>query len=90
METTDAQDAFYTHHRDHTAVESEQTIFYGEVPDPRLFAMPEPPVEIGIEIDVIWTVIDGELRIVLNDCPPGAQLPDPDAPIFRLAEVSDG
>ena len=65
---------------EYTTAEIEANTFYGETPNPAYFAMPEPPVEF---VPVTLAVIDGELRAIRDEAPPGAHLPNHDSWLLR-------
>ena len=82
--TSNAQSEYIVLQFSYTTAEIEESRFSGETPDPFYFAIPQAPVKVH---PVVFTVIDGEARIVKDECPPGAQLPDPASGLFRLASA---
>lgn len=44
----------------------------------------EAPMEVS---SMVLTVIDGEIRVVKDEAPPGARLPNPDSDLFKLANA---
>lgn len=81
--TSDAQPGYLVLQFSYTTAEIEESRFTGETPDPLYFAMPKPPIEVP---PLVLTVIDGELRIVRDEPPPGARLPNPASRLFKLAD----
>lgn len=56
----------------------------GENLIPPISDAPQSPVEAIL----VLTVIDGEARVVKDESPPGARLPDPASGLFKLANAS--
>lgn len=56
----------------YTTADIENNLFFGETPNPLYFIMPEPLAKMP---SAVFTVIDGELREIKNEAPPGARLP---------------
>lgn len=57
----------------------------GETLIPLSSGEPQPPMEVP---RMVLTVIDGEIRVVKDEAPPGARLPNPASGLFKLANVS--
>lgn len=83
--TSNAQPEYLVLQFSYTTAEVEASRFFGETSNPFYFTTPQSPAE---RHPVIFTVIDGEARIVKDESPPGARLPDPASGLFRLANVS--
>ena len=79
---TDTQSEYLVLEFTYTTAEIEGNRFCGETPDPVYFAMPEPPIEAA---PVTLTVIDGQLRVVRDQSPPGAVLPNYASSLFEFA-----
>jgi hypothetical protein len=88
ISTSDGQQEYIIKQFSYTTADIENSQFSGETPDPFHFTESQPPME---EFSpVVLTVIDGELRVVKDEAPPEAEMPDPDACFFELAnEVED-
>ena len=82
--TSNAQSEYLVLQFSYTTAEIEESRFFGETSNPLYFAMLQPPAEMH---PVVLTVIDGEARIVKDESPPGARLPDPASGLFRLANA---
>lgn len=83
--TNDAQSEYLVLQFSYTTAEIEKSRFSGEVPDSFHFAVPQPPMEENSPL--VFTVIDGEPRVVKDEVPPDAQLPNPASRLFDLASV---
>jgi hypothetical protein len=81
--TSDAQPEYLALQFSYTTAEIEESRFFGETPDPFYFAMPQPPDEV---LPIVLTVIDGELRVVRDESPAGARLPNYNSRLFKLAD----
>lgn len=81
--TSDARSEYLVLQFSYTTAEIEEHRFFGETPDPLYFAMPQPPDEV---LPIVLRVIDGELRVVKDESPPGARLPNPNSRLFKLAD----
>ena len=57
----------------------------GEMPIPLNSDGPRLPMEVP---PMVLTVIDGEIRVVKDESPPGALLPNPASALFKLANTS--
>lgn len=56
----------------------------GEMLIPLSSGVPQAPME---EFPMVLTVIDGEIRVVKDESPPGARLPNPASGLFKLANA---
>ena len=83
--TNDARSEYLVLQFSYTTAEIEESRFSGETPNPLYFAMPQSPIEVS---PMVLTVIDGEARVVKDESPPGARLPDPASGLFKLANAS--
>jgi hypothetical protein len=81
--TSDAQSEYLVLQFSYTTAEIEESRFSGETPDPFHFTAPQPPPEESPLL--VLTVIDGEPRLVKDEAPPDARLPDPSSRLFDLA-----
>ena len=82
--TSDAQSEYLTIQFSYTTADIEESRFSGETPNPLYFAMPRPTMEVS---PMVLTVIDGEIRVVKDESPPGARLPNPASGLFKLANT---
>jgi len=83
--TNDARSEYLVLQFSYTTAEIEGSRFSGETPNPLYFVMPQPPMEVP---PLVLTVIDGEIRVVKDESPPGARLPNPASTLFKLANTS--
>jgi|GEM_PF-5821937 len=83
-ESSDANPEYLVQRFFYTTAEIEEMVFWGEVSDPRRSVSSELSAEVN---PVIFTVIDGEARVVKDESPPGAKLADPASGLFRLAGI---
>jgi len=84
MSTNDAQCEYLVLQFSYTTAQIEESRFSGDTPNPLYFAMPQPPIEVS---PVVLTVIDGEVRVVKDEAPPGAKLPNLASGLFDLANA---
>ena len=81
-DTSDGQVEFDISRINYTTAEVEMNWFSGENPDPFYFVMYESPIEMS---PMVLTVIDGEVRIVRDESPPGARILNFESALFKFA-----
>ena len=84
IDTSDAQSEYLILQFSYTTADIEESRFSGETPNPLYFVMPQLITEVS---PMVLTVIDGEIRVVKDESPPGAQLPNPASDLFKLANA---
>jgi hypothetical protein len=82
--TNNAQSEYLVLLFSYTTAQIEESRFSGDTPNPLYFVMPQPPIEVS---PMVLTVIDGEVRVVEDESPPGAELPNLASGLFDLADA---
>jgi hypothetical protein len=81
--TSHSTQGYHTSQPDHSATEVRIEPI-GEMLTPLSSDALQSPVDV---FPMVLTVIDGEIRVVKDEAPPGARLPNPASGLFKLANA---